>query len=268
VRDVSISSEDVGNRYLLAIEMEESMRKIIVATSTLIPVLMLATTLAAQAPVTPQESPGAVPAAGASPKDPIAQPPESGGAQRAPNASGGVQAQGKEMPVNRQQTGSSSPGTETQKKQPQAAQGVDPSDSPRDAQNRAPDPATGQNTQRSATPAAQNEQTTEGGATTKQRAGTNQNIDTQTTGSVSINSEKRTTIRETITRERVSPIRDVNFSVNVGVAVPRTVELRPLPPRVIEIVPQYRSYRFFLLADGRIVIVEPDTYKIVYIITA
>jgi hypothetical protein len=66
----------------------------------------------------------------------------------------------------------------------------------------------------------------------------------------------------------VTPVRAVNFSVNVGIEVPRTVELRPLPPRVVEIVPQYRRYRYFMLADGRIIIVEPSSYKIVYVITA
>ncbi len=104
---------------------------------------------------------------------------------------------------------------------------------------------------------------------TEQRSGSKPGSDVETTGSVNISAEKRTTIRETITRERVTPIRDVNFSVNVGIEVPRTIELRPLPARVVEVVPQYRRYRYFLLADGRIVIVEPaSTYKIVYIITA
>jgi hypothetical protein len=44
------------------------------------------------------------------------------------------------------------------------------------------------------------------------------------------------------------------------------MELHPLPPRVVEILPAYRSYRYFVLADNRIVIVEPDTYEIVYIL--
>jgi hypothetical protein len=59
---------------------------------------------------------------------------------------------------------------------------------------------------------------------------------------------------------------DIDIDVNVGVVVPRTVTLRPLPPRVIEIVPAYRGYEYFVLADGRIVIVEPGTYKVVYIL--
>jgi hypothetical protein len=32
-------------------------------------------------------------------------------------------------------------------------------------------------------------------------------------------------------------------------------------------VPAYEDYMFFVLADGRIIIVDPDTYQIVYILT-
>ena len=59
---------------------------------------------------------------------------------------------------------------------------------------------------------------------------------------------------------------DIDIDINVGVAVPSTVVLHPLPPRVIEIVPAYRGYEYFVLADGRIIIVEPGTLKIVYIL--
>jgi hypothetical protein len=59
---------------------------------------------------------------------------------------------------------------------------------------------------------------------------------------------------------------DIDIDVNVGVVVPRTVTLQALPPRVIEIVPAYRGYEYFVLADGRIVIVEPATFKVVYIL--
>src|SRR3569833_2074856 len=44
-------------------------------------------------------------------------------------------------------------------------------------------------------------------------------------------------------------------------------KLLPLPARVVEIVPQFEGYLFFVLADGRIVIAAPDTLKIVAIIT-
>lgn len=100
-----------------------------------------------------------------------------------------------------------------------------------------------------------------------QRAGGNRG-GADATGSVNLTAEKRTTIHQSITREHVTPVRDVNFQVNVGVEVPRTVDLRPLPPSVIEVVPQYRGYRFFVLGDGRIVIVQPSDYKIVTIIAS
>jgi hypothetical protein len=45
-----------------------------------------------------------------------------------------------------------------------------------------------------------------------------------------------------------------------------TVHLEPLSPTIIKIVPKYRGFLFFLLADGRIVIVNPHTLKIVVII--
>jgi len=58
---------------------------------------------------------------------------------------------------------------------------------------------------------------------------------------------------------------NVNISFNVGVAVPRTVELYAIPEEIIVIVPGYRRYRYFVVGD-RICIVDPDTYEIVEII--
>jgi Protein of unknown function (DUF1236) len=50
--------------------------------------------------------------------------------------------------------------------------------------------------------------------------------------------------------------------LSVGTAVPRDVRFQPLPAEVVEILPQYRGYNFFVVRDD-IVIVEPSTYKIV-----
>jgi hypothetical protein len=60
----------------------------------------------------------------------------------------------------------------------------------------------------------------------------------------------------------VAPINNVNFSLSVGTVVPRDVRFQPLPAEVVEILPQYRGYDFFVVRDD-IVIVEPSTYKIV-----
>jgi hypothetical protein len=88
---------------------------------------------------------------------------------------------------------------------------------------------------------------------------------TETTGSIDISAEQKTEITQVFREVKVEPV-DIDIDVNVGVVVPRTVTLRPLPPRIIEIVPAYRSYEYFVLADGRIVIVEPSTFKVVYIL--
>ncbi|HEU4987873.1 MAG TPA: DUF1236 domain-containing protein [Rhizobiaceae bacterium] len=89
----------------------------------------------------------------------------------------------------------------------------------------------------------------------------------ETTGSIDISTEQQTEIRTVFTETEVEPA-DVDIEVSVGTEIPDTVVLHPLPPRVIEIVPQYEGYQYFVLADGRIIIVEPDTMEIVYIITA
>ena len=60
---------------------------------------------------------------------------------------------------------------------------------------------------------------------------------------------------------------NVNFSLTVGTVVPRTVTVVVLPAVVVEIYPAWRGYKYFLVGD-RIVIVDPDTLRIVMIIDA
>jgi hypothetical protein len=72
-------------------------------------------------------------------------------------------------------------------------------------------------------------------------------------------------VTQSIARLNVQPLNSVNFSVSVGAAVPRDVRLQTLPADVVEVVPQYRGYNFFVVRD-EIVIVEPSTYKIVTVL--
>lgn len=85
---------------------------------------------------------------------------------------------------------------------------------------------------------------------------------------VNISAEQRAEIRHVVQDVHVEPVRDRNFTVSVGTAIPMKLRLEPLPARIVKIVPQYETYRFFILADGRIVIVDPAAYRIVQIITA
>lgn len=102
-------------------------------------------------------------------------------------------------------------------------------------------------------------------------SGTNDSAQTQgtsneTTASINITNEQQTELHTVFTETKVEPVEQVDFDINVGVAVPDTITLHPLPPRVVTIVPAYEGYEYFVLPDGRIVIVQPDTLEIVYIL--
>jgi hypothetical protein len=109
----------------------------------------------------------------------------------------------------------------------------------------------------------------------KKNAQQDQNSEEMKTGSTGkantkITAEERTTIRKKIITHKVTRIdRDrLNFRISIGVAIPRTIHLYPLPSEVVVLMPWYRGYRYFILADGTIIIVEPHTYHIVYVLTA
>ncbi len=84
-------------------------------------------------------------------------------------------------------------------------------------------------------------------------------------GTTTITTEQRTEIRQTIIKSGSAPrVTNVDFTISVGTVVPRTVKVAVLPPRVIEIYPAWRGYRYFLVGD-RIIIID-DAYRIVFII--
>jgi hypothetical protein len=82
---------------------------------------------------------------------------------------------------------------------------------------------------------------------------------------VQIRPEQRTRIVETVKTLGIRPVAHIGVTIAVGTVVPRTVELRPLPAQIIEIIPEFRRYRFFL-APSEIVIVDPGTLEIVDVI--
>jgi len=77
--------------------------------------------------------------------------------------------------------------------------------------------------------------------------------------------EKRTQIVSAIKSEKIQETTNVNFNISVGATVPATVRFHPLPPRIVEIYPEWRGYQV-ILVNGRYVIVRPQTHEIVYII--
>jgi|LNFM01.1.fsa_nt_gb hypothetical protein len=77
--------------------------------------------------------------------------------------------------------------------------------------------------------------------------------------------EKRTQIVSAIRSEKIQETTNVNFNISVGAVVPTSVRAYPLPPRIVEIYPEWRGYEV-ILVKGRYVIVRPQTHEIVYII--
>jgi hypothetical protein len=85
-------------------------------------------------------------------------------------------------------------------------------------------------------------------------------------GAANLSTEQRTKIR-TVIKEKVhvQPLTNVNFSISIGTRVPRTVHFYPVPAEVISIYPEWRGYKL-ILVNNQYIIVDPNTYEIVYII--
>src|ERR1700681_3339544 len=77
--------------------------------------------------------------------------------------------------------------------------------------------------------------------------------------------EKRTQIVSAIRSEKIQETTNFNFNISVGATVPGSVRFHPLPPRIVEIYPEWRGYEV-ILVSGRYIIVRPQTHEIVYII--
>ncbi len=80
-----------------------------------------------------------------------------------------------------------------------------------------------------------------------------------------IKPEQKTVIKQTIVKENIRPAK-IDVQVHVGAHVPRTVVLHPLPPTIIEIYPSYRPYKFVLLDENTILVIDPSDWTIVDVI--
>lgn len=86
-------------------------------------------------------------------------------------------------------------------------------------------------------------------------------------GSVAnITSEQRTKIKSVFENHHVAPARDIGVAVNVGVVIPRSVHVYPIPEDIVTIVPDYSGYDYFMIDDSHVAIVDPDTLEVVDII--
>ena len=86
--------------------------------------------------------------------------------------------------------------------------------------------------------------------------------------SASLSTDQRTKIRETVLHASNAPrVAHVDFKVDVGIVVPKTVHVVAVPETVVEIHPAWRGFLYFIVGD-QIVIVEPASLKIVAVIAA
>ena len=92
-----------------------------------------------------------------------------------------------------------------------------------------------------------------------------------TTGSkssaeVNITNEQRTKIRNVVVNQHKIPhVNKVDFTVKVGVRVPRTVKFYPIPAEIVEIHPAWRSYQV-IYVENELVLIDPATYEIMYVV--
>ena len=83
---------------------------------------------------------------------------------------------------------------------------------------------------------------------------------------VDIKPEQKTVIKQTIVRENIRP-QKIDVQVRVGVRIPQSVVLYSLPPTIIEIYPAYRPYKFVMVDDDTILVIDPTDWEIVDVIT-
>ncbi len=86
-----------------------------------------------------------------------------------------------------------------------------------------------------------------------------------TSKNVSLTTEQKTTIRQKVLTSSAPRVEHVDFDVKVGVAVPRTVRVAPLPTTIVEIEPEWRGYMYFVSGD-QIIVVEPGSLRIVAVL--
>jgi hypothetical protein len=128
------------------------------------------------------------------------------------------------------------------------------------AQNRTPEGANGTNRERTG------ENVPAGGQRTNEAATGGQHFDqghVRAVGGTRIAQDKAAQIANDLTATGHS--RHLNVGLNVGVALPGDVDLEPLPPSIVEIVPEYRGYDY-VVANDEVVIIDPSSRRVVEMI--
>lgn len=134
-----------------------------------------------------------------------------------------------------------------------------------------PQPNTGQNTQRQneptrQQPAGQQPKATQGQGSGAAAQSQSQGQAAAGKNAVALTAEQKTTIRQSVLGARGAPkVANVNFSINVGAQVPRTVHFAAVPEPLFRIHPAWRGLVYFIVGD-EIIIVDSRTHEIVAVL--
>jgi hypothetical protein len=83
-------------------------------------------------------------------------------------------------------------------------------------------------------------------------------------GGTNLTTEQRTEIRQQVI-SRGPRVDHVDFALHVGTVVPRDVRIVEVPTVIVDMHPEWRGYRYFVVND-QVIIVEPDTSRIVAVL--
>ena len=221
-----------------------------------------------------QGSPGSSPGGQSQMQQPAQKEPGTtqGAGKAEPGAKGANQNKGQSEKGTAQTQPKDSPSKGTaEKAEPKAPKGAEKSTEPKSSKGaeKSPEPKdkTSKGAEKGATPtdkapkgtAQPGTEPKDKAKTAEPKGGTGQRVQ--------LSEQQRTNVGQTLTREKqLNRVTNVNFSINVGTRIPRSVRLVAVPASVIAIVPAYRSYRYFAVED-RICIVDPATYEIVEVIS-
>jgi hypothetical protein len=84
-------------------------------------------------------------------------------------------------------------------------------------------------------------------------------------GSVTLSPDQRTRLHQTVIDGNVRRVDDADFALSVGTRVPDTVTVYDVPETIVDIVPEYRDFRYIVVRD-ELVIVDPDSLEIVAVL--
>jgi hypothetical protein len=77
---------------------------------------------------------------------------------------------------------------------------------------------------------------------------------------------QKAAIFSSVTLDKSKAKASEDFKLSVGQQVPPTIDLHPLPAGALAEAPAARPYRYTLVADDQVVLVDPATMRIVDVI--